>query len=320
MEQSKTKVNSKATTPMPNQNKDESKDLTPSGAVVSPDDKTDLGKNAAVKGKVTNPFPNMGDPKKIKTPSLETINKKVEEELEVDFYSDIKGIFESQELDFSDEFYKGVSKLMEAAVDTKMRQIVETLINIYDETLQEELLEIKEALEAKVDAVLTESCDEWQSENELAIQYGIRNELSENLIKGMRDLFVENYVDVPEEKYDLVESLELSIDEYKSSFSELYEDNVTLKKELDQISKHHLLFVESADLSDFEAEKLFAIAESILDKDYDYFESKIKTIKENHFSKYKATYLTEDVLETDSESLNEGYVDQAVAQIATRLV
>lgn len=315
--QSKTKVNEKALAPEPNHNKDESADLiTP---VVSPDDSQDLGAKASqhVK-KVANPFPNMGDAKKIKSPSLETVKKSVEEALEFDMSDELKTIFSESELELSDEFYSKLSNILEAAFTTKVRKFQEELEESYQSALEVELANIKEGLEEKIDSTLSSVCEEWQEENKLAIEYGIRNEISESFMLNLKGLFENHYIEVPDSKVDLVEDLETKLGDLKEDFSKLYEDNVTLKENLDLSNKRLILQRESVNLSEIDRERFISLAENFSEMDVDAFESKLTTIKESYFSEEPSSYLTEDLQET--ENLTEDYVDPIIANIADRLI
>lgn len=313
----KNKVNRGATKADANPNTDKSVDLI--NPVVTPGDRQDLGKAASAPVKHnTNPFPNTGNANDLKSPSLaniETVKGKVHES--VDFSDDLKNIFEKEELgvDFSQDFYKDISNLLEAAVRTKVRDIAEELDEAYSELLAEEVTEIKESLEEKVDNFLSVTCESWTEENQLAIEYGVRNELTESFIDGLKTLFESHYVEIPDEKYDVVSSLEENLEELKEDFSKLYEDNVTLKEELDIMAKREILFHESLDLTEVEKEKFFELAENLIDADIETFERKVAMIKENHFSEYESTYLTEDVDDVEYEDYSA--LDSAVASIAS---
>lgn len=314
LKQSKTKVNAKATQPEPNHNKDESKDLiTP---VVSPDDSQDLGAKAASPvSKVSNPFPNQGDPKKLKGLNLPTV--KEDEEIDFDMSSELKSVFTEANLDLSDEFFGKLSNILEAALRTHIRNYEDALASEYEAALAEEVVAIKEDLEYQIDSVLSTVCEEWQQENQLAIEYGIRNELTESFIEGLKNLFESHYIEVPDTKYDLVEDLEEQLEDLKEDFSRVYEDNVTLKENLDYANKINLLQAESQDLTDFQKEKFFELSEGFLGSDYDSFAHKVATIKENHFPQYESHYLTEDVVE--QEYISES-VDPVIARIEAELL
>lgn len=315
----KNKVNQNATKAMANPNKDESKDLIE--PVVEPGDRQNLGAKAAEPVKHnTNPFPNTGDATKLKSPSLaniEVVSKKVQES--IDFSNDLKNIFEKQELDLSEEFFNDLSNLLEAAVDLKVTSIAEELEEIYTSTLAEELETIKEDLEDRVDNFLAETCNSWAEDNQLAIEYGVKNELTESFIEGLKTLFENHYVDIPESKYDVVQDLEDSLSDLKEDFSKLYEDNATLLEELDIMKKRELVFLESEGLTEVEKDKFYSLAENLMDADYDYFSSKISTIKENHFPRYEVEHnLVEDVYEEGF--VDESSVDPIIANIAATML
>lgn len=315
----KNQVNKNATKPMGNPNKDESDDLIE--PVVDPGDRQNLGAKASAPVKHnTNPFPNTGDATKLKSPSLaniEVVHKKVQEG--IDFSKDLKNIFEKQELDLSEEFFKDLSNLLEAAVNSKVNSIAEELEEIYTQTLAEELVEIKETLEERVDNFLGETCESWAEDNQLAIEYGVKNELTESFIEGLKNLFEDHYVDIPESKYDVVEDLESSLADLKEDFSKLYEDNATLLEELDIMKKRELVFLESEDLTEVEKDKFYALAENLMDAEYEYFKNKISTIKENHFPRYEVENgFVEDIYE--GNFVDESSVDPAIANIAARML
>lgn len=321
LKQSRTKVNKNASPAEPNHNKDESKDLI--NPVVSPDDSQDLGaKAAAPVSKVSNPFPNQGDPKKIKYPAHTVITK---EDVEIDL-EPLRNAFDAEGLDLSEAFYQRIQSILEEPLRAKIEEISEEISDVYAAAFAEELNELNDTLEERVDSVLGHICEEWQENNQLAIEYGIRNELTESFIDGLRGLFESHYIEVPDERFDILEDMENTIEELKGDFSKLYEDNFELKRaneglyeQLEIANKREIILDESYDLSETDKEKLMALSEGFMDLDVNSFKRKVSNIKENHFPKYKeVNYLTEDLDET--EYLGEDTIDPGVASVASMLL
>lgn len=321
LKQSRTKVNKNASPAEPNHNKDESTDLI--NPVVTPDDNQDLGaKAAAPVSKVSNPFPNQGDPKKLKYPAHAVVTK---EDIEIDL-DPLRNAFESEGLDLSEAFYQRIQSILEEPLRAKIEEISEEISDIYALALAEELNELNDLLEERVDSVLGHICEEWQENNQLAIEYGIRNELTESFINGLKGLFETHYIEVPEERFDIMEEMENTIEELKSDFSKLYEDNFELKQansglyeQLELSKKREIVLDESYDLSETDKEKLMSLSEGFMELDVDSFKRKVSTIKENHFPKYKeVNYLTEDLDEV--EYINEDAIDPGVASVASMLL
>ena len=156
-----------------------------------------------------------------------------EEEVEApeyNFEEDVSALVEGEEL--SEEFKEKAKTIFEAAINSKVSAIKESLEESYAAALLEEVQEIKDTLSSRVDSYLEYVSEEWMSENALQIQHGLKTEMTESFLSGMRGLFEEHYVSIPEEKYDVLESMVEKLDEMESKLNEQIEKNVSLNKRL----------------------------------------------------------------------------------------
>jgi len=231
-------------------------------------------------------------------------SKKVTKE-DIDVSDDVQALFGDEEL--SEEFKGKATTIFEAAVISKINEVLETADIDIASDVEAEKETMVEDLTTKLDDYLEYVTEEWMKENELAIEKGIRGEIVENFMQGLRNLFAENYIDIPEEKVDLVDELASKVEELEQSVNEEVERNIEIKKELVEMKKDKALSVVCEGLTDSQVEKMKSLAEGV-DFDEDTYAEKLETIKENYFP-------AEEVVEsdaTDEEPLELEEEDQEV--------
>ena len=237
------------------------------------------------------------------------------EDLKIDVKEDIEAITSGEDL--SEEFKTKAATIFETAVTAKVLAEVNERLSHYEEEYRKELDEAKEthnsALSEKVDGYLNYVVEEWMKENEIAVEKGIRSELVEDFMSGLKNLFQEHYIDIPEEKVDLVDDLFEKVEELETKLDESINHNVTIKGELAKFKREESLRGVSKDLADTEKEKLGKLAEGIDFEDEKQFSEKLGVLKENYFPKTNESTqtLTEDV-ENNTEDEVEEKVDESM--------
>lgn len=205
----------------------------------------------------------------------------MKESIQVDMTEHVNALFEGESL--SEEFKDKAKTIFEAAVNVKLQEEVEKLEEAFASTLSEEIEKIQEELASNVDDYLNYVVEQWMSENEVAIEAGLRTELTEEFISGLRQLFSENYIDLPEEKVSVVEEMASSIEELETKLNEEIERNVELSKTLAESKKVEVLNGIVEGLTATQADKLKTLAENIEFTDADEFANKIATLRESYF-------------------------------------
>jgi hypothetical protein len=207
-----------------------------------------------------------------------------EEEIEeeYDLEEDVNALLGGEDL--SEDFKERAKIIFEAAITSKVSQIKESLEKQYEEALLEEVEEIKEALSNRVDSYLEYVSDEWFQENSLAIEGGLKEELMGSFLNGMKDLFEAHYVSVPEDKYDVLESMVEKLDEMETKLNEQIEKNVLLNKRLAESVAEGILDQVSEGLALSQKEKLASLAESVEFESEEEYREKLETLKESYFA------------------------------------
>ena len=213
----------------------------------------------------------------------------------VDVSEDVSALVNGEEI--SEEFKEKASTIFEAAVKSKLRSEVERIESAKVQEVAEETNRIQTELTEKVDAYMGYVVEEWMKENEIAIERGLKGEIAEDFISGLKSLFEEHYIDVPDEKYDILGSQSEKIDGLEAKLNEQIEKSAELKKQNNLLVRESVFAEVSSDLADTEAEKFKSLAEDVDFTDEDSFRSKLDTLKESYFP--KATTVAESV---DSES------------------
>jgi len=214
-----------------------------------------------------------------------------------DMSDDIEALVGGEDL--SEEFKTKAKTVFEAAVSAKVRDIKEELESQKRDEIVEASNEIKEDLVNKVDSFLGYVAEEWVKDNELAIERGLKSELTENFIQGLKSLFEDHYVEVPDDKLDVVDELASKIEEVEAKLNEEVSKNIDLSQERDALVRDKVVSEMSSDLTSSEVEKLTKLIED-LDQDED-FESNVKTIKESYFSGSKETLQLDEEVVSDSD-------------------
>jgi len=241
-----------------------------------------------------------------KTPVKEV--KKVTKE-DIDVSADVKALFGDEDL--SEEFKSSATLIFESAVLSKINEVLETVCVDLDEEVSAEKEDILESLSSRLDDYLEYVVEEWSKDNELAIQQGARLEITENFMSGLRVLFTENYIDIPEEKVDLVDELAEKVQELEASVNSEIEKNISLSKDFNEVKKESVLKIVSENLSDTQSEKLRSLSDGIDFESDDDYKQKLETVKENYFpTEESVSYDDEEPL---SEEKNEKGVDDSMS-------
>ena len=211
----------------------------------------------------------------------EATEEEVVEEEQIDIEADVQALFEGEEL--SEEFQDKARTIFEAAINAKLAEVKEAVKTEYEEQLVEEVAAIKSELEERVDAYLEYVADEWLQENEIAIESGLKTEMTESFLEGMKNLFEEHYVSVPEEKYDVIESMVDKLDEMEGKLNEQIEKNIALNRRLAESTADVVFSDVTEGLATSQKEKLATLVENVeFESETDYRE-KLVTLKESYF-------------------------------------
>ena len=209
------------------------------------------------------------------------------------------------ENDLSEEFKTKAATVFEAAIKSKVGEIAESMEADYNNKLEQESAKAKEELTEKVDSYLSYVVEEWMKENEIALERGIKGEIAEDFISGLKKLFSEHYIDVPDEKYDVLEAQATKIETLESKLNEQIEKNVELNKDNSVKSQKEIMAEVANDLADTQKEKFAKLAEEIEWSDADTFKTKCETIKESYFGKKEEVKDTLHDVAADGELSNE---------------
>ena len=244
------------------------------------------------------------------------------EDLEIDVKEDIEAIVNGEDL--SEDFKTKASTIFEAAVSAKVLSEVNSRIDELETNYKKEITEAKEehlsTVTEKVDGYLNYVTEEWMKENELAVEKGIRSELVEDFMTGLKNLFTEHYIDIPEEKVDLVDDLFEKVEELEQKLDESINTSVDIKKELAEYKKAETLREVSEDLADTEKEKLGKLADGIDFEDKSQYSEKLEVIKENYFPKQQSETITEELENTEEEqTISESTTDPIMSKYASAL-
>ena len=286
------------------------------------------GKNsaAAKATKETNPLPMKGDAKSVKTQAMEETEEDGEtiEEETVDIKSQLDSIFGE---DLSEEFRTKATSIFEAAVIARVNNEMEKVTSKLEEQTATQLVEFKEALVEKVDGYLNYVVEQYMEENELAIESGLRTEIAEDFIQGMKTLFKEHFIEVPEEKYDVLDELQTQSEELQTKLDESITQSIELAKELNTLKATSILDEQTKDLAATEAEKLKKLVEGVDFDSEDLYREKVSVIKENYFPKTPKQSPEKMLVEEsgtnpsafiDNNSMMSRYVDTLSRTIKTR--
>ena len=214
-------------------------------------------------------------------PATEEVTTEETVEEKIDIEADVNALLGGEEL--SEEFKEKAKTVFEAALNSKIAELKEDLQASYDEKLVEEVESSKAALAERVDAYLEYVAEEWFVENELAIEHGLKTELTESFLTGMKGLFEEHYVQIPEDKYDVLESMVEKLDDMETKLNEQIEKNISLNGRLAESVADGILDQISDGLAATQKEKLASLAESVEFESEDQYRGKLETLKESYF-------------------------------------
>ena len=198
---------------------------------------------------------------------------------------DVKALTADEDL--SEEFKQKAATIFESAVRAKLVEEIEKLESEYETKVEEKTEEVKSEIVEKVDAYLNYVVSEWTKENELAIEKGLRTEIAEDFIGGLKNLFESHYIEIPEEKYNVIENQAAEIESLKGKVNEAMEQNVELHSKIGEFARDEILVDVASDLAETEKDKFKGLADSIEYKDAADFRTKVETVKESYFPKKK---------------------------------
>ena len=301
-------------------------------AVVSPDAPTDPGEQATKKaakakkpgrdgkGQASNASPTpMGDGsgdmkagtrEEVEPQEDETIEETVETEDSIDerisamdFSDDAQALAEGED-DLSDEFKKKAATILEAAIKSKLREEMERLEEKFMEIHEKELEEAKNDMAEKVDTYLSYVVQEWMKQNEMAVEHKMKTEIAESFITGLKTLFDEHNIAVPDEQYDMLDAAAGKVDELEGKLNETLEQNIELTKENGELKRNEILLDVASDLADTEVEKFAELTESIEYESEEDYREKVNTIKESYFPKATAKSDDNTTAGTETDDLD----------------
>ena len=233
--------------------------------------------------------------------------------IEIDMSADVAALTEGEDL--SEEFKAKAATIFEAAVVSRLNEEIARIHDEYAATLSEEVESVKTELAEKVDEYLTYAVGEWMSKNELAVEIGLKAEIAESVVAGLKKVFVENHIEVPEEKTDIISEMVEELDSMEAKLNEQIEKNVALTQSVAAYVKNGIVKEVSEGLAATEKEKLAGLAEGVEFEDEESFRSKIETLKESYFSskpQAAAETIAEDVqpvVDTEMTDSMSRYVD-----------
>lgn len=220
----------------------------------------------------------------------------------IDVTDDVNALVEGEDL--SEEFTAKATTIFEAAVKSKLRSEVERLDIEKTHEVAEEVETFKNELTEKVDSYLDYVVKEWMQENELAIDRGLKGEIAEDFITGLKALFEEHYIDVPDEKYDILEGQAQKIEDLEAKLNETIEKMTDMNKEKSSLVREQVIAKVSTDLAETEKEKFEGLVEDVEFNGEEDFTSKLNTLKENYFPKSVATQTLEEEVETENQEVD----------------
>ena len=220
---------------------------------------------------------------------------------EIDVEEDMNALFSGEEL--SEEFQNKAKTIFEAAINSKVAKIQEELEAENEKKIVEEITEVKEALVERVDSYLEYVADEWLKDNKLSVEHGLKSEMTESFLSGMKQLFEEHYVSIPEDKYDVVENMVDKLDEMETKLNEQIERNVGLNKRLAESTADVIVSEVSEGLAATQKEKLASLAESVEFKSEESYREKLETLKESYFGQSVQKQTSETVLNEETQAV-----------------
>ena len=245
------------------------------------------GKDVVNKGaKAADPMKGMKEEEEVSSEEVleeEPVATEATVEEEIDIEEDVNALLGGEDL--SEEFREKAKMVFESALNSKVSEIHEALEAQYEIKLEEAREGLKEALTDRVDSYLEYVAEEWMTENELAIEHGLKTEMTESFLSGMKGLFEEHYVTIPEDKYDVLESMVEKLDDMETKLNEQIDKNIGLNQRLSESVSDNILDQVSEGLAVTQKEKLASLAESVEFESEEEYREKLETLKESYFSK-----------------------------------
>ena len=229
----------------------------------------------------------------------------------INIEDDVNALLGGEEL--SEEFKERAKTIFEAALNSKIKEIQDTLEIQYEQKLNEEKEELKVSLQERVDSYLEYVAEEWMTENQLAIEHGLKTEMTESFLSGMKGLFEEHYVTIPEDKYDVLESMVEKLDDMETKLNEQIDKNIGLNKRLGESVATGILESVSDGLAATQKEKLASLAESVEFESEEKYREKLEVLKESYFARTNNESAKEI---SKAQTLSEG-VDSTPAPVST---
>ena len=234
----------------------------------------------------------------------EAVEKRVKS---IDVSNDVNALVSGDD-SLSEDFKTKAATIFEAAVKSKVKSEIERLEDEYSNEITEAKESVKEDLTNKVDNYLNYVVEEWMKENELAIEKGIKGEIAEDFIGGLKQLFEDHYIDVPDEKYDVLEAKEKELDEAKAKINEMTASMIEKSQQIAEFTKEEILEDITSGLADTEVEKLKSLVEDISYEGADEYKKKLETIRESYFGASKAAPESTENVDTINNTSNDSTV------------
>ena len=253
----------------------------------------------------------------VSTEDVVAEEESVEETAEYDIEEDVNALLGGEDL--SEEFKNKAKTIFEAAINAKVAEVKEGLEAQYQDKLAEEIEAAKESLAERVDSYLEYVADEWFEENALAVEAGLKTEMTESFLEGMKGLFEEHYVSIPEDKYDVLESMVEKLDDMETKLNEQIEKNISLNGRLSEATADGILDQVSEGLAQTQKEKLASLSESVEFESEAQYREKLETLKESYFNSRKESSAakTETLSEGVDHSGSESHSDTMAAYLRT---
>ena len=230
----------------------------------------------------------------------ETIEERISS---MDFSDDAQALSEGED-DLSDEFKKKAATILEAAIKSKLREEMERLEEKYQELYAKELDEAQNEMAEQVDNYLNYVVQEWMKKNEMAVEHKMKTEIADSFIAGLRGLFEEHNIAMPDEQYDMLDAAAEKVDELEGKLNEQMGNNVELTKENGELLRNEILLDVASDLADTEVEKFAELTESVEYKNAGDYREKVNTIKESYFPKASVKSDDNTTAGTETEEVN----------------
>ena len=249
----------------------------------------------------------------------EQTEEEVEEAPELNYEADFSGDLDAliaNEATLSEEFKDKASVIFEAAIKSKLSDEIDRLEEKYNEELDAEITSTKEDLVEKVDSYLNYVVENWMEENKVAIQTGLRTEIAENFMNGMKELFSESYIEVPESKVDLVDELAETVEELEEQLNDTTGKAIAMAEELEHFKRDAIIQEAARDLADTQVDKLKSLVDDIDFDDEETFARKVATVKESYFTKTVTESTNMDTSEDDDNTV---VAEGSMAQYLTAL-